>query len=441
MGNKLPSTISITDAGHQEDPITCPDGTVMTGIRWKTGRGHIPNSPAINGIEGVWCKDTHRMDLPNQQSNRSYHKVMWGDTGGKSRDAECSSDAALRGGQFWFEQDNKIGGAQLYCAPFGKKNPQITKIPVVGVKTDTNRAWGWYKKGSDTNDVFLNGLGARTRHKKGKRMIWGLDLNSKDYKPVREILNDQEKQSECCSGGNTDRVSCGKFKLGSASCNKVMKSYCGKDDNIAKGKCQNFCRNDKTKECDDAMIAYCKRQKEKGESPEICNCINSSSLAPQCWDPKCSATSAYQTYNQENRDTCGTYCSQELYASAGDTVNIDKVQFIQECGNELEDPEKQLEELETIRELLKKQNPAASKEKLDELVQEYIKEKEKKAEEKEKEKEEAKEDDDIDDTDDDSGNGGFDAMSVLRRYYWILIIIAVLIIFAGVGAGVFYIVI
>ena len=77
----------------------------------------------------------------------------------------------------------------------------------------------------------------------------------------------------CCIT-NKNFICDGKYYKNSPACKNIMIEYCSKGDNIINDYCKDFCRDNKLVECDDAMIAYCKRQKEKGKSPELCKSIN-----------------------------------------------------------------------------------------------------------------------------------------------------------------------
>jgi hypothetical protein len=226
---------------------------------------------------------------------------------------------------------------ELGCAPFLPKNPSegrwraATKLPMIGREySDKNEKYRAGGKTAIGDKWYITGLEGRA----GENMDC-LGWYGSDFAKIHDVKWKEPSRADCCAGKITDKAICGPYQPDSAECSKVMKSYCRKADNIAKNACQNVCRQDKSIECDTAMIEYCRRQKEAGLSPELCNCINSESLAPQCWDPMCSQTAAYQTLNQLSRQDCGVFCSQEInVAETQGDVGIDRTLFEQKCGRD-----------------------------------------------------------------------------------------------------------
>lgn len=372
MGQEQSGMICTRGGGSPVGPKHCPPGKVMTGVAWRHGA-------AVDRIRGIWCKDVHKMDETDNDNNTEYYVLNWGGKGGKDSQSRCPKGTAIKGVEVSLGS-NYVGGVELRCAPFLPKQASqgswaaATKLPMIGSKYP-NKNKVYPAGGSDQaigtfnpNGWYLTGVEGRSGE-----MLDCVGWYSSNFGKYHDLKWDEKAQVDCCSGKNTDTVLCGKYSPGSADCSNVMKSYCTKNDNIALDECQNFCRNNQGIECDTAMIDYCKRQKQAGKSPELCNCINSESLAPQCWDPMCSQTAAYQTLNQLSRQDCGVFCNQEInVAETQGDVGIDRAQFEQKCGSkalkELEDainptPADDPDTAE-LEKKLKEQNPDISEEEI-----------------------------------------------------------------------------
>lgn len=375
MGTTQSGMICTRGGGSPVGPQQCPPGTVMTGAAWRHGA-------AVDRLQGIWCKDAHKVDEIDNDNNTKYYKLDWGGNGGNAIQTRCPKGYAVKGVDMSLGS-SYVGGVTLKCAPFLPKDSSKGRwnntkdLPMVGRKyPDKNQSWVPGGKTSKKDKWYVTGVEGRS----GK-MLDCVGWYASDFGPIYQTRWNEKAQAECCSGKNTNSAVCGPYKPGSGPCTNVFKSYCTKSDNIASNDCQNFCRENKTIECDNAMIEYCRRQKDAGNSPELCNCINSQSLAPQCWDPMCSQTAAYQTLNQQTRQDCGVFCSQEInVAETEGDVGIDRTLFEQKCGRDaakrLEDainpPPADDPETAALEEEIRKENPTATEEEIQEAKQEVI---------------------------------------------------------------------
>ena len=380
MGQSESGMLCTRGGGSPVGPKHCPEGTVMTGIAWRSGE-------AIDKLQGIWCKDIHQIDSPENDNNTTYYDTNWGGGGGSSNQSKCPTGYAIKtldtslGSTY-------VGGVQVGCSPFIPKNKananhlKTNKLPLVGKKyPNKNSYWaaGETRKKVGGEDWYVSGVEARS----GK-MLDCVQWFGRDYGPYRMIKWSEKGQVDCCTGKNTNTTLCGKrYQPGSLDCQKVMKNYCSKNDNIIQSECQNFCTNNEYAECDNAMVEYCKRKKEAGEKDDICNCIGEyvgdTDTPLHCFYGPCTNSQAYRLINQRTGPPCGQLCQNVInLADVGGSATIDRNEFINQCSQEqVQELDKKIDpppaddpELIELEKQLREENPDITEEEIDEVKKE-----------------------------------------------------------------------